>query len=85
MTQNFNMKIAVLRIVSCLLVIVSHLVCLVVYDNSYAQWNSANALYIIRSSCVPTFLAITGILLLKKNVPFKKAYCQQCDSCACII
>lgn len=70
--EEFKCNIGILRIVACLMVICSHLICLVIFDPDYEQHDLANLLYIIRSSCVPLFLCITGILSLKKRQNFKK-------------
>lgn len=70
--MKIKVEIEILRIIACFLVIMSHLVCLVVFDTNYTQWDKANILYIARNACVPLFLAISGILILKKEIRYKK-------------
>lgn len=65
-------ELDIVRIYASFLVIVSHLVCCVVFDLSYSQWNVANVLYVARNACVPLFLSLTGILLLGRDLsPYK--------------
>lgn len=63
-----------LRIFACILVIISHLVCLVAFDGSYPEWNIANIIYVFRNPCVPLFFMISGSLMLshEKALPTKK-------------
>lgn len=63
-----------LRIFAYILVIVSHLVCLVVFDGSYSEWNIANIIYVFRNPCVPLFFMISGSLMLshEKALPTRK-------------
>ena len=60
-------ELDILRIWGCILVIISHLVCLVVFDTSYAQWRVANYIYVARNCCVPLFFMLSGILLLNRD------------------
>lgn len=70
--NGFRFEIGLLRILACLLVICSHVVCLVIFNIDYEEWDSANLLYICRTACVPLFLTITGILTLNKEITLKK-------------
>lgn len=65
--RQMKYEIAILRIFACVLVIISHLACLRVFDFAYPQWDKANALYVARNACVPLFLCITGIVSLNKE------------------
>lgn len=72
-----KLELDLLRIWGCILVIASHLVCLVVFDLSYSKWGSANLLYVARDACVPIFYVMSGILFLDTNKTFsyKKLSC----------
>lgn len=70
--EHFKAEIGCMRILACFLVIISHLVSMVVFNPEYVQSRAAALLYIMRDSCVPLFLIITGIVAFRKEVSLKK-------------
>lgn len=65
-------ELDILRIYACFLVIVSHFLGLMVSDVLYSQWNTANILHTARNACVPLFFSLSGVLLLSRELSWKK-------------
>lgn len=65
-----KIELDIIKIFACYLVIVSHITCLPFFINAditSTTWNISNLFYNARSSCVPLFLMVSGVLYLNPD------------------
>ncbi len=77
--KNFSVAIDTARVVACFMVVVLHVAAINFYSfDDHGQWWASNFYDSLTRTCVPLFLMITGVLLMRKqeSLPqfFKKRF-----------